>query len=308
MTKLADAAGAMIDPAERDLQATIQAWDQAAWSLAALAILARGDCTPELTAAAQELAAATGLTAAPGMPLRGLGTASRELIASQAAAPLHQLSALVSGGDVGWSSHSEEALLAHGNASARGARPFAQFMLPMMGDLAGRLAAPGARMLDVGTGVGALAVSFAQEFPQLSVLGIDVLDRALDLARQTIAASDVAGRVTVRKQDVAGFSDAGGFDLAWLPAPFIPQPAMHSGLKRVAAALRPGGWLMVGHGKFGGTAVEDALTRLKTVAYGGTPLDDASACHVLRETGLTSVQSMPTPPGTPAITFGQKPS
>jgi predicted RNA methylase len=308
MTKLADAAGAMIDPAERDLQATIQAWDQAAWSLAALAILARGDSTRELTAAAQELVAATGLTAAPGMPLRGLGTASREQIASQAAAPLHQLSALVSGGDVGWSSHSEETLLAQGNASARGARPFAHFMLPRMGDLAGRLAAPGARMLDVGTGVGALAVSFAREFPQLNVLGIDVLDHALDLARQTLAASDVAARVTVRNQDVAGFSDANGFDLAWLPAPFIPQRAMHTGLPAVAAALRPGGWLMLAHGKFGGTAEEDALTRLKTVAYGGTPLDDASACHLLSETGLISVQSMPTPPGTPAITFGQKPS
>ena len=83
-----------------------------------------------------------------------------------------------------------------------------------MGDLAGRVAAPGARMLDVGTGVAAMAVAFAQVFPQLQVVGIDVLDRALDLARRNIAASDVASRVTVRKQDVSGFSDDAGFDLA----------------------------------------------------------------------------------------------
>jgi hypothetical protein len=81
--------------------------------------------------------------------------------------------------------------------------------------------------------------------------------------------------VTVRKQD---FVDDAGFDLAFLPAPFIPQPALHAGLPRVAAALRPGGWLMAGHGKFGGTPVQDALTRLKTIAYGGTPLDEAAAC------------------------------
>jgi hypothetical protein len=140
------------------------------------------------------------------------------------------------------------------------------------------------------------------------VLGIDILDRALDLARQAIAASGVAGRVTVRKQDVAGFTDGAGFDLAWLPAPFIPQQALQAGLPRVIAALRPGGWLMVGHGKFGGTPVQDALTRLKTVVYGGTPLDEARACQLLRDAGLTSVRSMPTPRGVPAITFGQKPA
>ena len=71
------------------------------------------------------------------------------------------------------------------------------------------------------------------------MLRIDILDRALDLARQAIAASDVAVRVTVRKQDVADFADDAGFDVAWRPAPFIAQPALRSGLSRVAAALRP---------------------------------------------------------------------
>jgi trans-aconitate methyltransferase len=177
-------------------------------------------------------------------------------------------------------------------------------MLPMMGDLADRVAAPGARMLDIGTGVGALAVDFAEVFPHLQVLGIDILD----LARQAIAASAVADRVTVRKQDIAGLTDDAGFDLAWLPAPFIPQQALQASLPRVIAALRPGGWLMVGHGKFGGTPVQDAPTRLKTALYGGTPLDEATACQLLCDAGLTSVRSMPTPRGVPAITFGQKPS
>jgi predicted O-methyltransferase YrrM len=294
--------------AAEDLQATIQAWDEAAWSLAALALAARGDGPPELTAAARQVLAAAGLTGGPGEPLPGLGAPDPQQVASQAAAALHQASALASGRGYHWAAQSEEALLAHGHQSARAARPFAQFMLPTMGDLAGRLAAPGARMLDIGTGVGALAVDFAQVFPQLHVLGIDILDSSLDLARQAIAVSDVADRVTVRKQDVADFTDPAGFDLAWLPAPFIPQQALPAGLTRVTAALRPGGWLIAGHGKFGGTPVQDALTRLKTIIYGGTPLDEAAACQVLRDAGLTSVRSMPTPRGVPAITIGQKPA
>jgi methylase of polypeptide subunit release factors len=179
-----------------------------------------------------------------------------------------------------------------------------------MGGLAGRLAAPGARMLDVGTGVGAGAVAFAQQFPQVHVLGIDILDRALDLARQAIAASGVAARVTVRKQDVADFAGDAGFDVAWLPAPFIAGPALRRGLPRVAGALRAGGWLIVGHGKCGGIPVQDALTRLKILAYGGTPIDDAAACQLLRGAGLTSVRPVPAPPGavSTAITIGQKPA
>jgi Methyltransferase domain len=293
---------------EQDLQATAQAWDEAAWSLAALALTARGDCPPELTAAAGELLAATAVTGEPGGPLRELGTPAPRQIASQAVAALHQASALASGRGYHWGAQSDEALLAQGHASAQAARAFAQFVLPTMGGLAGRLAAPGARMLDVGTGVAAAAVAFAQQFPQLHVLGIDILDRALDLGRQAIAASDAAARVTVRKQDVADFADDAGFDVAWLPAPFIAGPALRSGLPRVAAALRPGGWLIAGHGKFGGTPVQDALTRLKTIAYGGTPLDEAAACRLLRDAGLTSVRPVATPPGAPAITIGQKPA
>jgi len=291
-----------------DLQATIQSWDESAWSLAALALAARGDGPPGLAAAAWELLGAAGLTGAPGQPPRGLGTSTPRQIASQAAAPLHQASALLSGTGNGWSAQSDEALLAQGTASAQAARPFAEFLLPGMGDLAGRLAAPGARMLDVGTGVAALAVGFAEAFPQLHVVGIDILGRALDLARRTLAASDVAARVTVRRQDVAGFADDAGFDLAFLPAPFIAQPALRRGVPRVAAALRTGGWLMVAHGRFGGTPVQDALTRLKTIAYGGTPLDEAASCHLLRSAGLTSVRPVPTPAGAPAITIGQKPA
>jgi predicted O-methyltransferase YrrM len=298
----------MPDIAEQDLQVTIQAWDQGAWSLAALALAARGDGPPELTAASWELLTAAGLTATPETPLPGLGASAPQQIASQAAAALHQASALASGHGYDWGTQADEALLAQGHASAQGAAPMARFMLPMMGDLAGRVATPGARFLDVGTGVGAMAVAFAQVFPQLQVLGIDVLDRALDLARQTIAASGVGARVTVRKEDVTDFTDDTGFDVAWLPAPFIPQPALSNGLLRVVAALRPGGWLILGHGKFGGTPVEAALTRLKTVSHGGTPLDETAACDLLQEAGLTSVRTVPTPTGVPAVTIGQKPA
>jgi hypothetical protein len=72
--------------------------------------------------------------------------------------------------------------------------------------------------------------------------------------------------------------------------------------------LRPGGWLIVGHGKFNGTPAQTALTRLKTIAYGGTPLDEEAAARLLRDAALTSLRQVPTPPGAPAITIGRKPA
>jgi predicted O-methyltransferase YrrM len=291
-----------------DLLAAIAAWDQAAWSLGALALVAAGNRPPEITAAARQLLRASGIAAAPGQLAPGGDAATMQQIASQAAAPLHQAVALASGRAISWSAQSDQALLAQGRASAYGVRGFAQLMLPEMGDLESRLAVPGARMLDAGTGVGALAIAFARVFPQLHVLGIDVLDRSLELARHNIAVSDVASRVTVRKQDIAGFTDDTGFDLAYLPAPFIPQPALQAGVAQVAAALRPGGWVFMAHGKFGGTPVEDALTRLKTLIYGGTPMNETEASGLLSRAGLTSVRTVPTPEGAPAITIGHKPA
>lgn len=284
-----------------ELPELLHAWDNGAWCLAALVTAVRADGTPGLTAAAAEVMTAAGAAAA----LATDSDTSPGQVASQAAAPLLQTSTLISGGSA-WSGQSDEALRAQGEASAQSAQAFVRFILPQLGDLAARLDQPGARMLDVGTGVAALAVAYAETFPHLHVLGLDVLDRALKLAQQTIAASDAAGRVGVRRQDVAEFADDDGFDLAWFPAPFIPDQAWRTGLPKVAAALRPGGWLIVGHGKFSGGPLDDAIDRFKTVAFGGTPLNDAEAQQALAGQGLADVRTLPTPPGAPALTVGRR--
>jgi methylase of polypeptide subunit release factors len=161
-------------------------------------------------------------------------------------------------------------------------------------------------MLDVGTGVAALAIAYAEMFPALTVVGLDVLPRVLALAEQTVRTSTVADRVILRQQDVRGLEDVDTYALAWLPAPFLPETALRVGAVRVARALIPGGWLMVGHGKFADDPIDNALTRFKTYAYGGTALDDPQAQALLREAGLVEVMTVPTPAGAPGITVGRR--
>jgi SAM-dependent methyltransferase len=155
--------------------------------------------------------------------------------------------------------------------------------------------------------VGALAAAYAEVLPGVTVVGIDVLPRVLALAADLVAESPAADRVQLREQDVATLDERDAYDLAWMPAPFLPERAFVPGLTAVVRALKPGGWLMVGHGRFAGDPLEDALTRLRTVAFGGTALDDARTARLLTEAGLVDLIDLPTPTGAPAITLGRKP-
>ena len=64
----------------------------------------------------------------------------------------------------------------------------------------------------------------------------------------------------------------------------------------------------MGHGKFGGDPVGDAVGRFQTVAYGGMALDDGEAATLLRDAGFDDVRNVPTPPGAPALTVGRRPA
>lgn len=235
-----------------------------------------------------------------------LGVPDPASVSAQAAASLLQAASLVRGDTWSWADQDDEALRAQGRASARGADAFRQWTLPMLTGLEELLEAPGARMLDVGTGIAALAVAWAETFPQLTVVGLDVLPRVLAMAADTVAASSVQGRVILREQDVADLDEEDTYALAWLPAPFLPETVLREGIKRATRALVPGGWVMLGHGKFGSDPLDNAVGRFKTVVYGGTALEDEGARAMLSDAGLTEVFTQRTPPGVPALTYGRK--
>jgi Methyltransferase domain len=283
------------------VQEILDAGDRAVWTAAALAVALREDGSEDQRRAALAVLSALGLTLAGDSP-----ELDRAGVAAQAAAPILQGAALLTHDRPLWADQSDGAILAQGRSSAQGTTAFLRMGLPMLSGLADLMAAPDAHMLDVGTGVAALAVAYAELFPALTVVGLDVLPRVLALAEETVAASGVADRVVLRQQDVSALQEVDHYALAWLPAPFVPETALRVGLARVARALVPGGWLTVGHGRFADNPIDDTLTRFKTVAYGGTALDGTQAQALLREAGLVDVMTMPTPPGAPAITVGRR--
>ena len=125
--------------------------------------------------------------------------------------------------------------------------------------------------LDVGTGVGWLAIEAARTWPALRVVGIDPWEPALALARENRANSDVAERVELRRQRVEDLTEMRTFTVVWLPGPFIASEVAGQALRRVHDALSPGGWLIFGCYAPATGKLEEALTQLRDTRNGGHP-------------------------------------
>ena len=309
----------------QEAASTIAALEHAAWALAALVHLCHAtdltsnaplpldgaDLGPAKLLATLGLLteSADGFAPAPGLADL-FTTVPTATLAAANISTLRQI-ATVTGivakvaGD-GWSTFDDETLLAQGSASA-----FAGQMLATVGvgSLPG-LAEPfrdGGRFLDVGTGVGALGAAFAETLPEATVVGIDVLARAVELARDLVGERGLDHRFEIRLQGIEDLDDTESFDLAWLPAPFIPEAVFDRALANIHRSLKPGGWIIIGAGRLDGDDTGVAVTRWQTALAGGTPLTTGDTTAVLTGAGFTNVTSIPTPPGAPVLTCGQRP-
>ena len=173
-------------------------------------------------------------------------------------------------------------------------------IVPALEGLSARLAAPGASFLDIGVGVAGTACAMAEQWPNLRIVGIDVWQPSLALARENVAKAGLGDRIELRERGAESLEDDKVFDLAWMPIPFLPARVLEGAMQQTHHALRPGGWLIVPFINVDGLdPVPAALWRLRQAMFGGSLLTTTAVEDLLKARGYTDVHPLPRHPGVP---------
>jgi len=146
--------------------------------------------------------------------------------------------------------------------------------------------------LDIGTGVGWMAIAITRLWPEATVTGIDTYELALEMARSNVKAAGLDARITLRSQDVSQLDETDRYDAAWLPSFFIARDKVEDAVSAVLRALRPGGVLVLGRYEPPPVPVAQALFALRTLRDGGSSLGESEARALLASAGCADVREL----------------
>jgi ubiquinone/menaquinone biosynthesis C-methylase UbiE len=126
----------------------------------------------------------------------------------------------------------------------------------------------GARIADIGCGLGSTSVLLAEAYPRTTVVGSDPHTASIDLARKKAADAGVADRVDFEVATAQGFS-GGDYDLVTMFDCLHDMGDPLAAARRVRDALTPDGtWLLVE--PFAGESLEDNLNPVGRLYYAGS--------------------------------------
>ena len=103
------------------------------------------------------------------------------------------------------------------------------------GVLLGAWAEGGCTILDIGTGTGLVALMMAQRFEDAQVVGIDIDPDASEQARENVAASPFASRISILHTSLQAFSTERKFDAIVSNPPYFEHSLKNPDAARAAA-------------------------------------------------------------------------
>ena len=193
--------------------------------------------------------------------------------------------------NAGWG-HTDAAVL---DGQGRASTNLVPHMARIVGD------APIREILDVGTGVGLLAIAMARRWPDTNVVGVDIWEPALERARDHVAEAGLGDRIEIRNQDITALDERDRYDCAFLPAPFLPADVLAAAIPRVIEAVKPGGLVSIGTQRTPEDPLAEATQRLRNIRDTGAVHTVDSVLAMCDDAGLTA--SVLNPDSTIAIAF-----
>ena len=150
----------------------------------------------------------------------------------------------------------------------------------------------GARVLDIGCGLGAIDVLLVATHGAGHVVGIDLEPDLVAKARQRVAAAGLEGRIELRTVEVGplGFADA-SFDVVFSKDSLVQIPDKSAIFAEIRRVLKPGGrfivsdWLRGGSGPYSPEMLE--YFRLEGITYNMASIEQS--VDALRKAGFTDV-------------------
>ncbi|MCK6413411.1 MAG: methyltransferase [Azonexus sp.] len=106
------------------------------------------------------------------------------------------------------------------------------------------------RLLDLGGGPGWVAIELARRQDGLSGVVFD-FPEAVAVAKENIATAGLAQRIEVLGGDLGRDDIGSGYDLIWCSSVLHFVPDVEAALRKMHAALRPGGTLVCAHAEIG---------------------------------------------------------
>ncbi|HET7014494.1 MAG TPA: class I SAM-dependent methyltransferase [Streptosporangiaceae bacterium] len=269
-----------------DVMTAVTRWMTATEALAAvgaeLTLAQSGEPSdPEVSAALQ----AVSLTA--GLPdLAQLPPPQRELVAGLVRMCLRQAQELVDdpGRAPGWTFTDPDILGGWG----RGSMMVPAALAARVPELDGTTS-----FLDIGTGVGLLAIAAARTWPGATITGLDTWDPALTIAAGNIKNAGLGDRITLRHQDVATLDDRDIYDCVWFPTFFIAEAVLDAAVPRLVRSLRPGGTLVLGRMAPPPDPLAQAVGTLRTIRGGGADYEPERLASALAAEGCVSIRTLP---------------
>jgi SAM-dependent methyltransferase len=172
------------------------------------------------------------------------------------------------GAGVAWSEHHEDVFVGCDAFYRPGyVAQLVPSWIPALDGVEEKLTA-GARVADVGCGLGSTSVLLAQAYPRTSVVGSDSHAESIELAREKAADAGVGDRVSFEVASARTFSGS-DHDLVTMFDCLHDMGDPVGAARRVREALAPDGtWLLVE--PFAGDAVEDNLNPVGRLYYNGS--------------------------------------
>lgn len=144
----------------------------------------------------------------------------------------------------------------------------------------------GENFLDVGSGVGWISITMAEQWPNIKVDGLEILAPALELAQKNLSTSKASDRVRFIDKNLAALDAKNEYGAAFVPMMFIPEEVLATALPLLRKAIRPGGMLFVAGYRIPEDPLLAALNNLQTVISGGRTWKEEQLSKLLRENGF----------------------